>query len=111
MIKCPKCGSENRMHVQATISAPASLEGEFNKSNLRRSDVYITSVNWETADYICVNCGTLIPGYGNYVSRLEKKVKEATNICEKFVNKVNTGRARSKETYKECVDFLNKGEL
>lgn len=77
-ILCEICGSDDiRMQVQATISAPAELNHLFSKSNLRRKDVYLLGVNWETGDFLCSNCGHIvIEGYGNYVSRLEKEVKE-----------------------------------
>lgn len=32
--------------------------------------------------------------------------KEARALCEKFINKVETGRARSVETYAECKSLL-----
>lgn len=37
----------------------------------------------------------------------DKLLKQAIALCEKFVNKVESGRARSKETYQDCKDFLN----
>lgn len=74
--KCLRCGSETRMHVNAVISAPAELLYEFSKSNLRRRDVYLIGVKWDTTDFICTNprCNTVTNGYGNYVSNLEKEV-------------------------------------
>lgn len=33
-------------------------------------------------------------------------IDEAKKLCEKFVDKVESGRARSKETYKECKALL-----
>ena len=74
---CLKCGSPTRIQVQATISAPGDLAHQFSKQNLRRKDVYLLGVNWETADFICTNpkCGVVRDGYGNYVSKLEKEVK------------------------------------
>lgn len=33
---------------------------------------------------------------------------EAKKLCEKFLNKVETGRARSVETYAECKNLLAK---
>ena len=34
-------------------------------------------------------------------------IETAKALCEKFVDKVETGRARSKETYAECKELLN----
>ena len=36
----------------------------------------------------------------------EKIIQEAKELCEKFINKVETGRARSRETYSECKALL-----
>jgi hypothetical protein len=33
-------------------------------------------------------------------------IKTAKALCEKFINKVETGRARSHETYAECKTLL-----
>lgn len=33
-------------------------------------------------------------------------IKEAEILCKKFINKVETGRARSRETYMECKHLL-----
>jgi hypothetical protein len=65
------------MMVQATVSAPSELVHQLSKANLRRKDVYLMGVNWETADHICDNpaCGQVIDGFGNYVTRLEAEVK------------------------------------
>lgn len=78
-MKCSYCGSPDyRFQVQATISAPAALYHQLSKQNLRRKDVFMLGVNWETVDFICGNpkCGRVTDGYGNYVTRLEGRVKE-----------------------------------
>lgn len=77
MRKCSRCGADQRMQVQAVISAPAELERQFSKQNIRRKDVHLMGVLWETADFICTNpkCGAVDDGYGNYVTNLEKEVK------------------------------------
>lgn len=36
----------------------------------------------------------------------EKIIKMAKVLCEKFIHKVDTGRARSIETYAECKALL-----
>ena len=36
----------------------------------------------------------------------EQIIKMAKALCEKFINKVETGRARSRETYAECKALL-----
>jgi hypothetical protein len=48
---------------------------QFSKKNLRKKEVYLMGVLWETADYICTNpkCGKVVDGYGNYVSNLKKE--------------------------------------
>lgn len=41
-------------------------------------------------------------------------LRKTKRLCEKFINKVETGRARSKETYKECkelLELINKLEM
>lgn len=72
---CPKCGSETTMQVQAVISAPGELAHQLSKQNLRRKDVQLLGVLWETADYVCTNwaCAHVVTGYGNYVTKLEKE--------------------------------------
>lgn len=79
-MKCERCGSDTRMQVQAVISAPGELAHRFSKQNLRRSDVYLMGVLWETADFICTNpkCGKVLDGYGNYVTDLKKETKRLT---------------------------------
>lgn len=79
MLKCIHYGGKTRMQVQAIISAPGELAHQFSKKNLRSKEVYFMCVLWETADYTCAepNCGRLVlPGYGNYITNLEKRVKE-----------------------------------
>lgn len=79
---CPHCGSEGRIQVQAVISAPAALAHQFSKQNLRRADVHLMGVLWETMDFICGNekCGRVTDGYGNYVTNLAKRVKELEKL-------------------------------
>ena len=76
-MKCGRCGGDTRMQVHAVISAPGELAHQFSKQNLRRKDVYLMGVLWETADYLCTNpeCRYVITGYGNYVTNLEKEVE------------------------------------
>lgn len=78
MRSCVKCGAPVRMQVQATISAPGELEHGLSKRNLRRADVYILGVMWETADFICTSekCAHVDEAYGNYVTNLRKRVAE-----------------------------------
>ena len=35
-----------------------------------------------------------------------KIIQQARALCEKFINKVESGRARSVETYTECINLL-----
>jgi len=37
-------------------------------------------------------------------------IDDAKALCQKFINKVETGMARSKETYTECKALLKKIE-
>jgi hypothetical protein len=62
------------MQVAASITAPGQFYHRLNKTALRRKGVYLNSVNWETADFICNNpdCRFIYFGYGNYVSQLEQ---------------------------------------
>ena len=54
-MKCPKCNSDVEMMVNVTILAPAEMEGQFSKKNLRKKEVKIYAVNWERASYFCRN--------------------------------------------------------
>lgn len=72
-MKCGRYGEETRMQVQATISAPSTMYANLSKINLRKKEVSLLSVNWETADIICT-CGYVVNGHGNYVTRLEADV-------------------------------------
>lgn len=38
----------------------------------------------------------------------EEVILDARELCQKFVTKVRTGRARSRETYQECEELLRK---
>ena len=38
----------------------------------------------------------------------EEIINDAKALCEKFINKVESGRARSTETYSECKSLLQK---
>lgn len=69
---CQRCGSTTRIQVQAVISAPEELSHQFSKRSLRRGDVQLMGVLWETADHICTDpkCGHVHSGYGNYVTRI-----------------------------------------
>ncbi|WP_374335356.1 hypothetical protein [Methyloversatilis sp.] len=66
------------MQVQAVIQAPSELEHQFSKKNLRRKEVFLRGVLWETATHICDDpkCGYVVDMYGNYVTRLEDEVQE-----------------------------------
>ena len=41
-----------------------------------------------------------------FLDNLENALKVGIALCEKFINKVDTGRARSVETYADCKNFL-----
>ncbi len=70
------------MQVQAVISAPGELAHRFSKQNLRRKDVYLMGVLWETADFICTNpeCRNVLNGYGNYVTNLKREVERLRRV-------------------------------
>ena len=38
----------------------------------------------------------------------EEIIADARALCQKFVTKVRTGQARSRETYQECEELLLK---
>lgn len=90
-LKCPRCGSDTRVMVQAVLSAPSSLMHQFSKSNLRRKDVYLTGVLWETADTICTNekCRAVQDGYGNYVTNLKKENERLQATLKKIGDKAH----------------------
>jgi transcription elongation factor Elf1 len=73
---CERCGKNTRMQVQVVISAPSELAHRFSKRNLRRKDVYIMGVLWETADFICPSCGNVTRNYGTYVKNLKIEIEE-----------------------------------
>lgn len=83
---CQRCGSPTRIQVQATIEAPSELAHQFSKANMRRADVHFMGVLWETMDTICTNpkCMNVTDGYGNYVTKLAKRVKELESELEKY---------------------------
>jgi len=72
------------MQVQAVVSAPSELMHNLSKRNLRRQDVYLLGVLWETADHLCTNdqCRHVTDGYGNYVTGLKKRVEELEKQLE-----------------------------
>jgi len=78
MLTCQHCGSKGRIMVQTVITAPSDLFRQFSKKHLRSKDVQTHGTLWETCDFICGNeaCGRVTKGYGNYVTKLEKRVKE-----------------------------------
>lgn len=83
-ITCQKCGSPCRIQVQIVLSMPGEFAYGFHKTDLRRKDVEIWGVLWETADHICTNpnCRYVLNGYGTYVSRLKKEYERLKNIYE-----------------------------
>ena len=40
------------------------------------------------------------------MDNFEDLAKQAYNLCKKFINKVETGRARSVETYCDCKNYV-----
>lgn len=81
---CSKCDSPTRIQVQAVISAPGNLFRRLSKRDVRRSDVQIVGVLWDTTDIICTNsdCCHISNGYGNYVTNLEREVKRLKSKYE-----------------------------
>ena len=69
--KCPKCGHELTMMVQATIIAPARYSHELSKKNFRKKEVYLNGVSWETMDLLCNRCMYANLSYGHYVKHLK----------------------------------------
>lgn len=86
MSKCPKCGSDTRIQVQAVISAPGELAHQFSKKNLRRKDVHLMGVLWETMSSICTNekCQHVTDSYGNYITKLEYENKRLKKENERL---------------------------
>ena len=106
MIRCQHCDSENvRIQGQATLSAPGELMHQFSKSNLRRKDVYLMGVNWETFDVICGDCSRVTPAYGNYVSRMEKEV-ERLQACFDQRNAAFIGSCKKNRDLQARVEEL-----
>lgn len=71
------------MQVNVSVQAPGELYHHLPKRSYRRGDVQVLGVLWETADFICTKCCSLvIDGYGNYVTRLQKEVKRLTETYE-----------------------------
>ena len=86
MMECEKCGSPTTMQVQAVVSAPGNLYHQLSKQNLRKKEVYLMGVLWETADFICNNpkCQHVTRGYGNYVTNLKKEVETLKKEVEQL---------------------------
>jgi hypothetical protein len=80
-----------RMQVQAVVSAPSELVHQLSKQNLRRKDVYLMGVLWETASHICedAKCQHVIDDYGNYVTRLEKRRDELLDALRNALPYIN----------------------
>ena len=89
-MKCEYCGGATTMQVQAVISAPGELYRQFSKAHLRRKDVHLLGVLWETASYICLNpeCRRVTHEDGNYITNLEKEVKRLKELYEPEEKKV-----------------------
>ncbi|GBG14851.1 polysaccharide synthesis protein GtrA [Novimethylophilus kurashikiensis] len=85
-MKCEKCGSDTRMQVQVTLSAPGSAYHQLTKKDFHRKEFQVLGANWETANFICTNpdCCHVSDGYGNYVTKLEKKNKELSAEVERL---------------------------
>jgi hypothetical protein len=45
---------------------------------------------------------------GDADSKEELIIYQAKDLCERFINKVNIGMARSRETYGQCKKLLEK---
>ena len=88
---CQKCGSRNtRMMGLVTLSAPTEFHSNFSKTNLRRKDVYLQGVCWETFDIICCEpkCGHVTDAYGNYVTNMKKEnesLKKEIEVLKKEI--------------------------
>ena len=113
LFNCSKCGSKTRMNVLAGISAPSELSHQFSKSNLRQKEVWLTHVNWETADYICTNplCCHITNGYGNYVTGLEKRIQQLTTLSQAVLDNSFTEnyiRIVTHDSYDALADFLKE---
>ncbi len=64
--------------------------------------------NWNVV-YQCRNCNEIVPEEiaEGYIAYLEAREISSRAIMEKFVGKVDTGMARSKETYREMKEWLD----
>jgi 1-deoxy-D-xylulose 5-phosphate reductoisomerase len=79
-MNCPKCNALMNMTVQIGISCPSALEGKFTKDMFKYSNVQIEYANWDTARYHCLKCGyDSGSGIGNYITKLEDKIKKLEN--------------------------------
>lgn len=76
-MNCENCGSEMQMTVQMIVSAPSSMRNNFTKTNMRKKEFKPIAVLWETEDYICDNCGHIIPGYIDYIRGLKRDLAAA----------------------------------
>jgi hypothetical protein len=86
-MQCPKCNSSTVMQVQLMLQAPGECSQNLSKKALRRKDVHVMGVLWETADYVCTNpqCGHVLDGYGNYVTNLAKaneSLRQQLSACQ-----------------------------
>lgn len=87
---CPECSKIEDGPVSA-----AALSGRINTNYPRES--------YGTLDH----CVKLVEaGETNDRKRTQPVMDQGRMLCEKFIKKVDSGRARSVETYKDCSDFM-----
>lgn len=71
--RCPRCNGPTTMMVQALVCAPGELDHRLPKKAMRRADVHLQGVLWETADFLCKDqaCGFVQDGHGNHMTQLK----------------------------------------
>ena len=62
MIKCKHCKTDKHVRIQvyAHVSAPVEMYSSFSKKNMRKKDFNVLAVLWETTDFMCTKCNTLL---------------------------------------------------
>jgi len=107
--KCPKCNSNNtRLMVQSLLSIPTGMEMNLTKSNLRSKEVEQWGTYWDSATFICRDCGYTRDRGKTPMWRQEREMKLILyRLC--YIN--GWAGDRMKAVVKRAREFLTKNPL
>lgn len=90
---CERCGGDEFIYmVDAIIVAPATIGFKLSKQNLRKKDVYIQRVDWDTRTFICKKC-----------NKVDSDIR--TGYIKALRDDGDALRARLRELGEEVMDF------